>query len=833
MKKQLPFTRSSAVRGMRPAFLVTALLALVGLSPAHATQIVRELFDKIGSSDYVTLDGLGSGGSTKGLQGAWSVSPQGLIDGTNVTSTGIVYKDTWSLDWPVSPYQYDGTLLGHNAGKNGLLNFNAGGNLNTLTDPDTSAPYGNWTYKSYATRPLTPGARINFLADGTYYFSVRIEKNYPWWAGDSSAGVGVSTGGGTNDHFVGIGVTRPSPFYLADGTTDIGDASYVSTGTLGQNGITGHESDSGGPYYPRTNGPVGLWVVGDGTYAGLLVGRLTTSISGASTLSVKTYPRNGGPIDLDPSLITWDATYSFNETNTMTHVLVWMHGSNLEYDAVRVGTTYGDVIGFEMIGAPTASPTNTVYAGTTVTVSEDAQLNTGTFPMSFQWLSNGIALPDGTNASLLLTNTTTSFTADYSLIASNYYGIETSAVTHVAFLPATPAFIVQQPGSITRYLGSPAATFSVVAAGTPPYTYQWKHEGTNLGGAVTTTDTTNVLSLPALTLAQGGNYAVNVTNAFGSTNSDPATLSIVVPPTGSYAAALTSLPGLYGYWRLDELATTNNPTIYDYWGNHNGQAVDAANAPNMVFGVPGAPGTGFASSHLATRLGDQYWLGAYRLNLARFAYSNTMTFTMWVYGGCQFVNHNAYANGYGLERLGSGNLQFEWNGATSWDSGLQVPANAWTFVALVVEPTQATIYMGPNPASLISAVSGPLTISDSTTLGDTAGLYPFGLGRNQWPWAEDGNGAPWASTPGTWSDVAIFYQSLSAAQIQNLYVAGVGLWIQGTPDGSGNLILNWVPGGTLQQATSVTGPYTDVNGSPTPPYSVPISVQPHFYRVKR
>jgi hypothetical protein len=126
---------------------------------------------------------------------------------------------------------------------------------------------------------------------------------------------------------------------------------------------------------------------------------------------------------------------------------------------------------------------------------------------------------------------------------------------------------------------------------------------------------------------------------------------------------------------------------------------------------------------------------------------------------------------------------------------------------------------------------GYMTLVNSSTIGETN--LRLGVGRNPFPWADDGNGAPWTSTAGTWSDIAVLYQPLTAAQVKSLFVAGAGVWIQGIPDGFGNLSLNWRTGGfTLQEASAVTGPWTDI-GSATPPYSVPISaVGDKFYRVK-
>jgi len=187
----------------------------------------------------------------------------------------------------------------------------------------------------------------------------------------------------------------------------------------------------------------------------------------------------------------------------------------------------------------------------------------------------------------------------------------------------------------------------------------------------------------------------------------------------------------------------------------------------------------------------------------------------------------------------NGELIFEWAslGAPSasggLDTGLQVPTNGWTFVALVVQPDQATVYVGNNNSNLVSATLSALSLPTSDEAGDTAGLYAPGLGRMQWPYAEDGGGAPWTTMQGTWSDVAIFFSSLSPSSITNLYLTGIDRTLYAAPDGLGNLILNWSPAFTLRQADSLTGPWVDVGGSPTPPLSVPISkvITQRYYRL--
>jgi hypothetical protein len=83
--------------------------------------------------------------------------------------------------------------------------------------------------------------------------------------------------------------------------------------------------------------------------------------------------------------------------------------------------------------------------------------------------------------------------------------------------------ILSQPLSQTNYFGT-AASFSVVAEGTPPLSYQWLKDGANIAEA-----TAPVLALTSVQPSAQGSYSVIVSNAFGSTASAPAFLVIDQP----------------------------------------------------------------------------------------------------------------------------------------------------------------------------------------------------------------------------------------------------------------------------------------------------------------
>ncbi len=102
------------------------------------------------------------------------------------------------------------------------------------------------------------------------------------------------------------------------------------------------------------------------------------------------------------------------------------------------------------------------------------------------------------------------------------YGTESSGKCPVAI----PAFIVTPPANKSVLIGG-SANFSVTAGGTPPFSYQWRYNGTSLPNATNAT-----LTLANVRVSQAGSYAVTVGNAALPVPvlSSNATLSVTFPP---------------------------------------------------------------------------------------------------------------------------------------------------------------------------------------------------------------------------------------------------------------------------------------------------------------
>jgi len=187
-----------------------------------------------------------------------------------------------------------------------------------------------------------------------------------------------------------------------------------------------------------------------------------------------------------------------------------------------------------VVTAPTisAQPTaQSVQAGATATFTVTAS---GTTPLAYQWSKGGTTITGATSASYTTPATTMADSgSSFTVTISNSAGSVTSSAALLTVTPVAPT-ITTQPASQTAYVGA-TATFSVIAAGTAPLTYQWSLGGTAIPGATSASYTTAALALTD----SGSSYSVKVSNAGGSITSSSATLTVQPAPVLATGLAYT------------------------------------------------------------------------------------------------------------------------------------------------------------------------------------------------------------------------------------------------------------------------------------------------------
>ncbi|MBI4664436.1 MAG: immunoglobulin domain-containing protein [Verrucomicrobia bacterium] len=109
-----------------------------------------------------------------------------------------------------------------------------------------------------------------------------------------------------------------------------------------------------------------------------------------------------------------------------------------------------------------------------------------------------------------------------------------------AYFPKVPVITAQPKGGAVRV--GLSFTFSVTAAGTPPLSYEWRKNGTRIGGISST------YMISSVQLSDAGTYTVVVRNSVGSVTSSGAVLTVgtvpgTVPTIRTHPASLTKREG--------------------------------------------------------------------------------------------------------------------------------------------------------------------------------------------------------------------------------------------------------------------------------------------------
>lgn len=186
--------------------------------------------------------------------------------------------------------------------------------------------------------------------------------------------------------------------------------------------------------------------------------------------------------------------------------------------ATSNGSNGGSKAVVPTIAAQPAS--QTVTAGQTATFNVTAS---GTAPFSYQWQKNNANISGATAASYTTPVTTSADNgAKFDVVVSDSAWSVASATARLTVTAATVApTITTQPGNQTVTVGQ-TATFSVVATGTAPLSYQWQKDSANITGVTAASYTT------AATVAtdSGAKFDVVVSNAAGSQTSAMAILTV-------------------------------------------------------------------------------------------------------------------------------------------------------------------------------------------------------------------------------------------------------------------------------------------------------------------
>jgi hypothetical protein len=163
----------------------------------------------------------------------------------------------------------------------------------------------------------------------------------------------------------------------------------------------------------------------------------------------------------------------------------------------------------------------TVATGSTVTLDVTA---TGTAPLVYQWLFNGLPLAGANSRILTLANIQTNNAGNYSVLVTNAVGsaISSEAVTAVKVAP----LITRQPSPTLDVLFNGPVQLSVDVSGDVPMTFQWYRNNSPLVGQ-------NQISLDiaSLQMSDQGTYKIMVSNEVGFAVSSNCVLQVCVPPT--------------------------------------------------------------------------------------------------------------------------------------------------------------------------------------------------------------------------------------------------------------------------------------------------------------
>jgi hypothetical protein len=205
----------------------------------------------------------------------------------------------------------------------------------------------------------------------------------------------------------------------------------------------------------------------------------------------------------------------------------------------------------------------TVYSGEWASFSVWA---IGTPPIQYQWQCDGTNILGATNNWIAWAAVSTNDSGNYSVIVSNSQGSVISSNAVLTVLPPSAPFFTYEPESVMAYSGQDLNLLADVD-GSPPFTFQWRKDGTNLSGMIPTSSPWNSysLTLTNISLADAGSYMLVVSNSLGGIESSNAVLTVILSVAPVITRHPRSLEVAEGVNTWMEVEATGTPDPYYTW----------------------------------------------------------------------------------------------------------------------------------------------------------------------------------------------------------------------------------------------------------------------------
>ena len=571
--------------------------------------------------------------------------------------------------------------------------------------------------------------------------------------------------------------------------------------------------------------------------------------SGTQPFSYQWYDINNNPISGQTNAILVLSNLQSTESGTYT---------------VTVANQYASANGtftLQVNNGPAQIPAGGDIQPTNVVVYEDSPVTltinpSGSLPFDCQWYQNGVAVPGATNisfgfAALLGTNTyycSVSNAYSYSEGSGPVFSSTATVVGEAGTLLNPSSFNSRLKIAFTGYTNAETLQCfpALVRFGTNLTGFSYGEFLAPNGADLRFADSSGTRELPYEVEQWNGSngvssvwvqvpYLSNSTNfiwAYWGNANDTTPPAYTTNGAVWEPASFLDLPGYDVVYHLQE---TNFPYV-DSTTNY--PALDGV-APSVAPGIVGN-GALFNGSYLDAgnvNLGNQFTESAW-VNLTPNEYNIQ---GLWCNGPGGFSTAEAvlFINDYypqsGVTSPTDGALLFGDNGSQPETTTGLITSNQWYLVTAAVNRTAQTIRFYVNGVPESEAKGGSVTATFPTNADMNLGRFlpntanpngssfftgimdeariHGGIDDSNWVWAD-------------YMTVASNSVFTTYSTVTNTVVLPITLTIQVS---GGHVILNW-PDGTLQSASQVNGPYSNVSGA-TSPYTNTVSGQ-QFYRVQ-